>query len=163
MDTKGIIIKMFHKMKKSFIIIIVLIFSFPKIFAQTGQEEGIEFNSYSWAYIVGLAKVQHKLIFLDAYTSWCSPCKWVAKNIFTNHEVAEYYNKTFINTSFDMEKGEGRELAKKFQVDAYPTFLFINGDEKIIYRQSGIKDNKKFYSAFIQYGKTAMENESNTK
>ena len=32
-------------------------------------------------------------------------------------------NTRFVNVKLDMEKGEGRELAKKYQVKVYPTFL----------------------------------------
>jgi thiol:disulfide interchange protein len=49
---------------------------------------------------------------MDAYASWCGPCKKMDKMVFTQAEVGEVYNSTFINTKFDMEKGEGVGMAK---------------------------------------------------
>ena len=28
------------------------------------------------------AEKESKIIFVDAYTTWCGPCKWMAKNTF---------------------------------------------------------------------------------
>jgi uncharacterized protein YyaL (SSP411 family) len=58
------------------------------------------------------AKKENKLIFVDAYASWCGPCKLMVKNIFPLKTVGDYYNSHFINAKIDMEKGEGIELAK---------------------------------------------------
>ena len=121
------------------------------------QEKVIVFTPYTWSYTVAAAKVHHKLIFLDAYASWCGPCKWVAKNVFTNSEIADYYNKTFINVTIDMEKDEGLKLAKKFQVESYPTFLIINSKEEVISRLIGVDYNKEFFNTFLQFGKNAQE------
>jgi len=83
------------------------------------------------------AKKENKLVFIDAYTTWCGPCKSMAKNVFTNDTVADYFNKTFINYKMDMEKGEGVEFAKKYQVKCYPNLLFIDGDGNLIHRGAG--------------------------
>lgn len=37
----------------------------------------------------------------------------------------------------DAEKGEGPELAKRYQVKAYPTFIAITPDEKILMTKVG--------------------------
>lgn len=103
------------------------------------------------------AKVKNKLIFIDAYTSWCGPCKWAAKYLFTNKDVATYYNENFINVSMNMEKGEGIALAKKFQINSYPTFLIINDKQEIVARTEGVDQTKKFFAEFIKFGKTALE------
>lgn len=43
-------------------------------FAQTKE---IHFEKSSFADIKAKAKKENKLIFIDAYTSWCGPCKWM--------------------------------------------------------------------------------------
>src|SRR5476649_1062437 len=83
------------------------------------QDKCIQFDHSTWAELLAKAKQQNKMIFVDAYTTWCGPCKWMAKNVFTNDTVAEFYDKTFICAKIDMEKGEGPELAKKYEVRAY--------------------------------------------
>jgi thioredoxin-related protein len=47
----------------------------------------------------------------------------MVKNIFPLKTVGDYYNSHFINAKIDMEKGEGIELAKKYNVKAFPTYF----------------------------------------
>ena len=101
------------------------------------QNRSINFNEKPWAEIQALAKKENKLIFLDAFASWCGPCKWMAANIFTNDTVADYFNKTFICAKIDMEKGEGVALAQQYQVKAYPTLLFIDNDGNMVHKKVG--------------------------
>ncbi|MCF8411653.1 MAG: thioredoxin family protein, partial [Crocinitomicaceae bacterium] len=58
-----------------------------KLVAQT--EINFEKNTTIQA-LKAKAKKEKKLIFIDAYTTWCGPCKWISANIFTNKEVADY-------------------------------------------------------------------------
>ena len=116
------------------------------------QNKSIQFETKTFAEIKALAKAQNKLIFLDAYTSWCGPCKYMAKNIFTNDTVADFYNSRFINAKIDMEKGEGVELAKLYQVRCYPNLLYINGDGEVIHRVGGMRKT----ADFVQLGQSAI-------
>lgn len=101
------------------------------------QERNITFEKGSWADIMTKAEQEDKLVFLDAHASWCGPCKWMAANVFTVNEVADLFNTHFICAKIDMEKGEGVELAKKYQVQAYPTLLFINAKGEVAHRVVG--------------------------
>jgi thioredoxin 1 len=104
----------------------------------TGKNEekapgkGIVFTPGSWAQILKKAKAENKIIFFDAYTTWCGPCKLLQKNVFTRADVAEVYNKNFINVKVDMESGEGPMLAQKYPLEGYPTLMFIDGDGKLV-------------------------------
>jgi thioredoxin-related protein len=101
------------------------------------QNREISFEHGDVASVLAKAKKENKLIFIDAYTSWCGPCKWMASNVFTNDTVADYFNKNFVNYKLDMEKGEGVEMAKKYDVRCYPNLLFIDGDGKLVHRGAG--------------------------
>ncbi|MBC5621539.1 thioredoxin fold domain-containing protein [Butyricimonas hominis] len=103
-----------------------------------GQEalkkaQGIEFTAGSWNEILAKAKQENKLIFMDCYTSWCGPCKQMAQTTFVDPDVAALFNEKFINVKVDMEKGEGKELSKRYGVRAYPTLNFIHGDGEIVH------------------------------
>ena len=95
-------------------------------------EKGIQFTSGNWAAILKKAKAEKKIIFFDAYTTWCGPCKLLQKNVFTRADVAEVFNKNFINVKFDMESGEGPMLAEKYPLQGYPTLFFIDPDGKLV-------------------------------
>jgi thioredoxin 1 len=95
-------------------------------------DKGIVFTKGTWAEILKKAKTEKKVIFFDAYTTWCGPCKLLQKNVFTRADVAEVFNKNFINVKFDMESGEGPMLAEKYPLQGYPTLFFINPDGSVV-------------------------------
>ncbi|WP_238555043.1 thioredoxin family protein [Chryseobacterium sp. P1-3] len=115
--------------------------------------QGIKFEDSNFATILAKAKKENKLVFVDAYASWCGPCKLMVKNIFPLQSVGDYYNSHFINAKIDMEKGEGIALAKKYNVKAFPTYLFINGDGEAVHRTLGYVEEKDF----IQFAKDAED------
>ena len=74
------------------------------------QNRSIEFREGNWEQMLKMAKKEKKMIFVDCYTSWCGPCKMLAKNIFTQDSVADFYNVNFICFQIDMEKGKVPEI-----------------------------------------------------
>ena len=104
------------------------------------ENEGVIFlEGKTFAEAVVVAKVSGKKIFLDCYTSWCGPCKMVARDIFPKKIAGDYFNNEFINLKIDMEKGEGPELAKRLGVKAYPTFVMFDSQGQEIGRFVGSK------------------------
>jgi len=114
--------------------------------------QGIDFFHGTWAEAKAKAKETGKLVFVDAYTSWCGPCKRMSANIFPLPEVGQYYNANFINYKLDMEKGEGPTFAREYGITAYPTFVFVDGDGKKVHFRVGGADAKNF----IEMGKSAV-------
>src|ERR1035437_2745996 len=129
---------------QKFILTLILIFTIiiPKGFS---QNRSIKFVEKPWKELIAMAKQDNKMIFLDAFASWCGPCKWMAANMFTNDTVADYYNKTFICASIDMEKGEGLALRQKYQIRAYPSLLFINANEEMVHEKVGAPQKVQEY------------------
>lgn len=119
----------------------------------------IKFNDEKWDALLAKARKEHKMIFLDAYTSWCRPCMMMASDIFTLDKVADFYNSHFINVSMDMEKGEGPGLVKKYGIGAYPAFLFVDGNGKMVYKGGGYQEAEPF----IQLGKKALQAQQKDK
>ena len=140
-------------MKKT-VLLFLVIFSIS-LYA---QEKGIRFSKDSLlSEALARSKKEGKLVFIDCYTSWCGPCKYLAKEIFPQEEVGNYYNSHFINLSFDMEKGEGIKIRTKYAVQAFPTLLFINAEGETVHVGVGAIDA----NALIELGKTAMDDTRN--
>ena len=85
----------------------------PALFFQSVQAQGISFSEKSWDGITAEAKATGKLIFMDAHTTWCGPCKWMKANVFSDAKVGDLYNRNFVSAYIDMEKGEGVNLREK--------------------------------------------------
>ncbi len=118
------------------------------------QEEGIHFEKGSWSEIQAKAQAENKPIYVDVFTTWCGPCKMLARDYFPNKEVGKKYNALFINYKIDAEKGEGIELAKQFEVMGYPTGLFIRPDgETLFFKNVGVPAS---IDLFIQKADIAM-------
>ena len=98
------------------------------------------------------ADSESKTIYIDCQASWCGPCRKMEKQVFTNSNVAEYFNSNFINLSIDMEKGEGPNIAETYTVTAYPSHLFLNPEGILLHHTVGM-----YYSdQFITLGKDAL-------
>lgn len=70
---------------------------------------------------------ENRWIFLDAYTSWCGPCKVMAEQVFTLAKAGVFFNSRFVNVKYDMEKGKAQSW-QKTGIGAYPTFVLIRPD-----------------------------------
>ncbi|MCU0325087.1 MAG: thioredoxin family protein [Spirosomaceae bacterium] len=88
--------------------------------------------------ILALAKQQNKMVFVDVYTTWCGPCKWMDENVFSDARVAEKFNKKFINYKIDGESFEGVNVVIKYSVGAYPTYIFVKPDGTPLHRIEGM-------------------------
>lgn len=105
-----------------------------------GQNFSIVFQQDSWENVLKHAVNERKQVFLDCYTAWCGPCKTLAKTVFTQDSVAMFFNRNFVCVKMDMEK-EGKGLAEKFQIQAFPTLLFIDpATEEVNHRLVGAGD-----------------------
>lgn len=110
---------------------------------QPAKAEGMNFLT-DWDKALAEAKKTDRLIFLDAYTTWCGPCKWMAANVMTQDEVGKFYNTNFVNLKLDMEKGVGKEIAAQFKVGVYPTLAFFDGDGRMVWRAIGALEVEPF-------------------
>jgi len=133
-------------MKKLLLIIHALLFS------MLGFSQGIEFEHGTWKEVLAKAQQTNKPVFVDVYTTWCGPCKMMDRDIFPLEAVGKVYNAGFVCYHLDAEKGEGIEVAKKYEVKAYPTYLFIKADGTLFFRSMGSMEAK----AFLEVSNTAL-------
>ncbi|WP_373059682.1 thioredoxin family protein [Zunongwangia sp. H14] len=100
-------------------------------------------------------KKHPKKIFMDAYTTWCGPCKLLDRNTFANKDVVKYVNEHFYAVKFNAEGPEkieykdmtftnpnydasrtGRngthEFASAMRISGYPTIVFFAEDGNLI-------------------------------
>ena len=123
------------------------------IFAQKGMqfEQGT-----TWTEIQKKAKATNKYIFMDAYTTWCGPCKFMAATIFPMSEAGAFFNDKFINVKVQLDTtAKDNEEVKSWYTDAhaimtgykvnvFPTYLFFSPDGKLVHRAIGSSDIKTF-------------------
>jgi len=118
------------------------------------QAQGMDFFHGSWEEAKAMAKKEKKHIVVDAYASWCGPCKKMARTTFKNAVVGEFYNENYVNFKIDMEKGEGPSLKNVFMVRAFPTIIYYNPEGEEVRRFKGFRPAEDF----LLEGKKALVN-----
>jgi len=108
---------------------------------------GIKFNKMSVEKAIKEAKSSGKMIFIDVHTTWCGPCKEMARTTFQSDEVGKLFNKKFVNLKIDAENDpDGNDIVKTFGVSAYPTLLFLNSEGKLVKKLVGKQSEEKLLS-----------------
>lgn len=92
------------------------------------EGKGLKFIECTYAEALLKAKQENKRIFIDCYTSWCSPCKKMLETVFKDTRIGNLMNYQFINVKVNMEEGEGKGLNEMYDVKIYPSFLILNSD-----------------------------------
>ena len=98
------------------------------------------------------ARSENKIVFIDAYTTWCGPCKQMDKNTFSDENVATFFNEKFVNLKLDMERGDGLTIQQRYKISAFPTLLFLNADGEVVHKVVGFQDAEQLLSI----GKVAL-------
>jgi thiol-disulfide isomerase/thioredoxin len=114
----------------------------------------IEFRDTGFDEALRQARQEGKPLFVDCYTVWCGPCRYMADNVFTLPAAGEWFNARFVCVKIDMEKGEGPELASRYRVAGYPTFLVVGTDGRELHRVVGSGELNDFI-ARVDVGLTA--------
>lgn len=114
------------------------------------QDKGVHFvHGLNWQQVQDKAKAEQKYIFMDCYTTWCGPCKYMSSQIFTQDKVGDVMNNNFVNIKVQMDSteddndevkswyAEGHNIAAKYGIVAYPTFLVFSPEGKLVHRIVG--------------------------
>ncbi|RVU00035.1 DUF255 domain-containing protein [Mucilaginibacter limnophilus] len=141
---------------------IALLFVFT---VASAQDKGMHFeHNLTWAQIKAKAKAEKKYIFVDGFTTWCGPCKYMAKEIFPLEETGTFFNANFINVKaqLDTTANDSEEIKKwyqdahnlmvDYQIRAFPTYLYFNPDGELVHRALGSTNAPEF----IKWAKNAL-------
>lgn len=82
-----------------------------------------------------MAKQDKKFIIVDVFADWCTYCLVLEKEIFPDPEVSRILD-SFVRVRLDGE--EFPNLRKKYNIEGYPTILFLDGDGNYVTKISGL-------------------------
>lgn len=107
-----------------------------------------------------LAKATNKPIFLDGYAEWCAPCKHMDKVVFSQPEVQAYLQSHFIPLKLDLDKPGNQAIRNKYQVDVFPTLLFLEPSGRVLHKKCGVPVSSA-YDWFIALCQEALDDNRN--
>lgn len=99
---------------------------------------GVQFvDSKTLTAVLEQAERENKLVFVDFYTTWCTPCKLMDEDVFPDKTIGTFFKNNFISYKVDAEKGNGVNLAVVYNVGVYPTLLFLNEKGRVLESKQG--------------------------
>jgi len=128
-------------------------------FLLNAQDKGMHFeHGVSWAAIKEKAKAEHKYIFMDCFTTWCGPCRYMSANIFPLENVGAFMNEKFINVKVQLDTTDadneevkswyqdGHDIMKNYKIQAFPTYLYFDPSGNLVHRSVGAGPAEMFLS-----------------
>ncbi len=89
------------------------------------------------------AAQQNRLVMVDFYTEWCGPCKMLEQTTYRDAAVLRLCQQ-IVPVKIEADKGQGIPLAKRYEVRAYPTILFLRPDGQVVERLVGSRPPQRF-------------------
>ena len=122
-------------------LVLCLLLCGVQVFAQT---TGIRFESGTFEAAKQKAAREGKVLFVDCTAGFCGACRLMEKQVFSNPEVAAFFNEHFINYKLWMDKPEGKAFNEICEVPAYPTLLFMDEKGEILFKEIGGRKTDAF-------------------
>jgi thiol-disulfide isomerase/thioredoxin len=122
------------------IAVLLLLFSM----GLNAQKIAINFMNGDWDSVMQQAIEQNKLIFVDVYADYCPPCKQMDAQVFTNKEVAVFYNKNFINYKVNLSNRENHAFQTLHSIKELPALLYFTPDGRVMRKTTGCKEVEEF-------------------
>lgn len=106
----------------------------------------IRFEDLTLEEAITKANTENKSIFVDAYATWCAPCKIMDK-VFQEKNVGDYFNENFINIKIDMEGPMGKYMLREYGVIWLPTLLVLDQNGMIVNKIDRLLTGNELISA----------------
>ena len=142
--------------------LLFLLLSIPFLL-QAQQDPGVHFvGGMSWSAVRAKAKAENKYIFMDCYTTWCGPCKYMSAKVFPQEAAGKYFNDKFISVGVQLDTSkvdndtvkawyaDAHAIAEQYNIRAYPTFLVFAPDGRPLHRLVGSSTTAEEFIARVE-------------
>jgi len=91
-----------------------------------------------------LAQKEQKLVMVDVSLSHCPPCRYLAQNVYSNKEVANFINKNFVPVFYLADKDSVPLEVQTYFTGSTPTIMFIKPNGELFFRFIGARPPQIF-------------------
>ncbi|MDJ0832450.1 MAG: thioredoxin fold domain-containing protein [Gammaproteobacteria bacterium] len=154
--------KLLSSYRQHLLSLLCLLF-FPVFSVVAAPPETYKFLSLTEA--MQQASAQNKPMFLYFGRYGCSTCRKMHKEVFTNDEMQEKYNRDFVLAYVDTESGKRIKLpsgermtemqfASRNRILGTPTFIYFSKEQKPLFKKAGFQSIEQMnaYGDFIRGG-----------
>jgi len=114
----------------------------------------IKFQKHKFEEVLAIAKEQDKLVFIDFWASWCSPCRKMDEEVLSDKKLVDFFNKNFISIKLDADSEDAILPKINYDVRSIPAYIWVDGDGNMVYNYRGTTT----VSNFIILGENALIN-----
>jgi thioredoxin-related protein len=97
------------------------------------------------------AAAEGKLVFLDFWADYCSPCQLMEKYTFTDPSVINRMNGSYVPVRINIETFEGYDLKAQYNVRLLPTIIVLNSKGKQVARFEESMSGSKLTEILARY------------
>ncbi|MGF1582116.1 MAG: DVUA0089 family protein [Gemmataceae bacterium] len=101
------------------------------------------------------AKKTKKMVMIDFTATWCGPCHALTQRTFTQKNIQKFLNEKAVCVKIDVDFQP--KIARKFNVKAMPTLLFLDSTGNELGRIVGYKGPEDFIPAFKEAMKPMVD------
>jgi thioredoxin-related protein len=147
-----------HLYRKSILLGMIAGFLLPV--TVTAQEKGVHFeHALSLAEVKAKAKAENKYIFMDCFTTWCGPCRYMRTTVFPQEEMGNFFNDKFVSVEVQLDTttndndhvkswyADAHAIMTEYTIRAFPTYLVFAPDGRVLHRIVGSSTAKLFIDA----------------
>lgn len=125
----------------------------------TNRDPGVARGSITWQRdlrrAIEVAQAEGRLIVADVYTDWCSWCKKMDKEIYSDPAVvALSRQQVFVKVNAE-DRGEGQSFAEHMGVSGYPTTIVLDGQGKLLSVAEGYIPSPQAFLQLVERARAA--------
>ncbi|MFK7757224.1 MAG: thioredoxin family protein [Flavobacteriales bacterium] len=92
---------------------------------------------------------KNTLVFITG--KWCSPCRIMKREVFSDQEVEKIINSQFIPVMIDIDNIITKDIIQHYKVRATPTTIIINSHGEVLYLFAGKIEKKRFLEILSEF------------
>ena len=97
------------------------------------------------------AAAEGKLVFLDFWADYCSPCQLMEKYTFTDPSVIDKMNSSYVPVRINIETFDGYDLKAQYNVKLLPTIIVLNSKGQLVARFEESMSGSKLTAILTKY------------